>query len=59
VGIAYKVTPIAAASEVPFTAGTAGKGGSPGAGGPDDRAGADGVSGACWDFASNTSCPQQ
>ncbi|WP_437300656.1 hypothetical protein [Sorangium sp. So ce426] len=58
VGIAYKVTPSPAAAEVPFTGGTAGNGGSAGLGGSPGSGGAAGVSGACWDFATNQSCPR-
>ncbi|WP_438001871.1 hypothetical protein WMF26_21470 [Sorangium sp. So ce185] len=59
VGIAYKVTPTPAPAEVPFDGGPAGGGGRSGFGGGDSNAGAPGVSGACWDFATNTSCAPQ
>ncbi|WP_437760176.1 hypothetical protein [Sorangium sp. So ce1389] len=58
VGIAYAVTP----SQVPALSvmgGTAGVGGAVGREGPAESNGAPGVSGACWDFGANASCPQQ
>ncbi|WP_437971599.1 hypothetical protein WMF04_20825 [Sorangium sp. So ce260] len=59
VGIAYKVTPSPAPAEVPFEGGPAGDGGPPGFGGGETSAGAPGVTGACWDFATNTTCAPQ
>ncbi|XXX81922.1 hypothetical protein WMF30_24495 [Sorangium sp. So ce134] len=57
VGIAYKVTPSPAPAALPFEGGPAGDGGRAGFGVVD--AGAPGASGACWDFATNTSCAPQ
>ncbi len=59
VSIAYKVTPTTAPAEMPFEGGPAGDGGPPGFSGAEVSAGAPGVTGACWDFATNTSCAPQ
>ncbi|WP_437321223.1 hypothetical protein [Sorangium sp. So ce385] len=58
VGIAYAVAPSAPAT-VQFAEGMAGEGGPPGVGGAEINTGAPGVSGACWDFATNTTCAPQ
>ncbi|WP_437538307.1 hypothetical protein WME79_20260 [Sorangium sp. So ce726] len=58
VGIAY-ATAASAPASVQFTGGTLGEGGLPGLGGNrDENTGLPGVSGACWDFATNQTCPQ-
>ncbi|WP_437593829.1 hypothetical protein [Sorangium sp. So ce1000] len=59
VGIAYAITPSQAPALEFINGGAAGDGGVAGLGGPPESNGAAGASGACWDFASNTSCPQQ
>ncbi|WP_438011234.1 hypothetical protein WME89_22730 [Sorangium sp. So ce321] len=58
-GIAYAATPSQAPALSVVGEGTAGDGGPAGLGGPAESNGAAGLSGACWDFSANASCPQQ